>query len=151
MFRQKSLKMIRIKLFLLSVFLFAVFDSLWLGVIMKDFNLQQLSEIGRFTNGEFQMNYFAAALTYFLMGLAVTNFVLPTEIERMTSIILYWRGAQMGLIIYGVFDMTNLAILKNYPVPFIIPDILWGTFVFGLVSVIVFLFYKRMRLQLHEI
>ena len=42
----------------------------------------------------------------------------------------------MGLLVYGVFDMTNMAILKNYPIPFLLADMAWGTVVFGIVSVL---------------
>jgi uncharacterized membrane protein len=113
-----------------------IFDFAWLGFVVKDFNLRQLSEIGRIENGKMQILYAPALMTYVLMALAVVLFVLP----RIQPTDPWWFsilwGACMGLIVFGVFDMTNLAILKNYPITFVFTDIAWGTFAFGAVSLI---------------
>jgi uncharacterized membrane protein len=37
------------------------------------------------------------------------------------------RGAVLGLVMYGVYDMTNLATLTKYPLNYAIPDMIWGT------------------------
>lgn len=103
---------------------------------MKEFNMNQLAEIGRIKGGVFDMNYPAAVITYLLMAMAVPCFVLPQLDMRDSILRVFFKGAFMGLIIYGVFDMTNLAILKNYPLAFAGPDMAWGAFVFGLVTVI---------------
>ena len=42
----------------------------------------------------------------------------------------------MGFVVYGIFDMTNMAILKNYPLLFAAVDMSWGTFAFIVVSAI---------------
>ena len=128
----------RIKLFLVVLVLFVVLDFLWLGFVVKDFNLLQLAQIGRIENGDFQLNYSAAAIAYILMALAVQFYVLPQVKmhDRLAKVFLI--GALLGLIVYGVFDMTNLAILRNYPIEFVVADMAWGTVVFGLVSVITF-------------
>lgn len=128
--------MLKLRQFFVALVLFAAFDFFWLGIVMKDFNMRQLSEIGRIENGIFQMYYPAASATYFLMALAVPLYVLPNSTRRDSLLRVFFSGAILGLIIYGVFDMTNLAILKDYPLAFIVPDIAWGTFVFGLVSLL---------------
>ena len=70
------------------------------------------------------------------MGLAVALLVLP-RLEPTTPLLkTFLLGATMGLIIYGVYDMTNLSILKNHPLPFVVADMAWGAFVFGAVTVI---------------
>lgn len=125
-----------LKSFFVALIAFTVLDFAWLGFVVKDFNMRQLADIGRIENGEFKMLYIPAGLTYVLMAIAVSFFILP-RIEASTP---YWQtflcGALMGLIVYGVFDMTNLAILKNYPLPFVFADIAWGCFVFGAVTLI---------------
>lgn len=125
-----------IKPFFIAFVLFIVFDFLWLGIVMKDFNMSQLAEIGRIENGVFSLHYPAALATYILMALAVPLFILPKLSKNDSLPMSFFTGALMGLIIYGVFDMTNLAILKNYPLAFVAPDMAWGAFVFGLVTVI---------------
>ncbi|MBY0470906.1 DUF2177 family protein [bacterium] len=127
----------QLKQFLLAALSFIVLDFLWLGFVVKKFNLRQLSEIGRIENGDFKILYTPALIVYVLMGLAVTMFVLP-RLEAGNSVLKdFWVGAALGLMVYGVYDMTNLAILKNYPVQFALADMAWGTFVFGAVTVVV--------------
>lgn len=126
----------KLKQFLLALILFIIFDFVWLGIVMKSFNMGQLAEIGRVENGVFQMNYGAAAVTYILMALALPFYILPQLKKQDSALKVFSCGALMGFIIYGVFDMTNLAILKNYPLAFVAPDMAWGAFVFGLVTLI---------------
>lgn len=121
---------------LISLASFVVFDFLWLGFVVKDFNVRQLSEIGRIENGEFKILFIPALLTYLIMALIVTLFVLPRISPETSWLPVFGWGALMGFLVFGVFDLTNLAILKNYPVRFCLADMAWGTLVFGLVSLI---------------
>lgn len=125
-----------IKAFLVSFFSFIVIDFLWLGFVVKKFNLQQLADIGRIQNGDFKILYGPAVLVYVFMAAAVAFFVLPKFTSETSVLHVFLWGALMGLIIYGVYDMTNMSILKNYPWAFAIADMAWGTFVFAVVTFI---------------
>ena len=98
--------------------------------------MEQLAEIGRFKDGEFDMLYAPAVLVYIFMAASVTFFVLPRISTNSPAWMSFLIGAAMGLITYGVFDMTNMAILKNYPIAFAIVDMAWGSFAYGLVTLI---------------
>lgn len=129
--------MILLKQFALAFAAFLVLDFVWLGFVMKDFNTRQLAQIGRIVDGKFAILYGPAILVYLLMAVAVVGYVLPQLNPDNATTEAMIKGGILGLIIYGVFDFTNLAILKNYPLPFVIADIGWGVVVFGLVSLIV--------------
>jgi uncharacterized membrane protein len=121
--------------FVVATITFVVLDFLWLGFVVKDFNLRQLAEIGRIVDGDFQILYGPAAVTYVLMAIGVVVFVLP-QVENSTWGPTFLKGALLGLVVYGVFDTTNWAIMKNYPPAFALADIAWGTFVTGAVTLI---------------
>jgi uncharacterized membrane protein len=125
-----------LKHFGLALGLFLVLDFLWLGVLMKNFNARQLAEIGRFKDGSFDVLYAPAVGAYLLMALAVAVFVMP-RVSESTYGQTFLLGALLGLIVYGIFDFTNLAILRGYPLTFALVDMAWGTFVFGAVTVLV--------------
>lgn len=125
------------KQFLIAFTSFLILDFVWLGLIIKEFNTKQLSLIGRIENGKFEILYAPAILVYFLMAAAVVFYVLPGLTRDASTTAVLIGGGALGFIVYGVFDFTNLAILKNYPIPFIIVDIAWGTFAFAIVSLIV--------------
>ncbi len=125
-----------LKNFIVALVSFLVLDGLWLGLVAKNFNLRQLREIGRIENGTFELQYLPAALAYLLMALAVAAFARLTWAGDPPYGHTFAWGALLGLVVFGVFDLTNLAILKNYPLAFALVDMAWGTFAFGAVSVI---------------
>ena len=125
-----------IKVFGATFVLFAVLDFIWLGFVMKEFNMRQLAEIGRIENGVFQLMYLPAIIVYVLMAAGFTVFVYP-QLSLENGVNVFLKSALMGLVVYGVYDMTNLAILKNYPLPFALVDMAWGSFAFGAVGLIV--------------
>jgi uncharacterized membrane protein len=49
------------------------------------------------------------------------------------------RGAILGLIAYGTFDLTNLAILRGWPVNVTLIDMVWGTFLTAVTAAAAFL------------
>ena len=53
-------------------------------------------------------------------------------------------GALLGCIIYGVYDFTCLAILKDWPVKMAFFDIDWGTFLCSWSSFMTLFLYQRM-------
>jgi uncharacterized membrane protein len=126
-----------LKTYLLALLAFLILDGLWLGIIMKDFNLRELATIGRIVDGEFQLSILPAALAYLLMAAAMTFFVAPRLTATMARQRRFAWGALMGLVIYGVYDGTNLAVLKDYPLRFAAVDMAWGSFQFGLVALLV--------------
>ncbi len=120
-----------LKSFFASLVVILFLDFVWLGLIMKKFNLRQLGAIGRIEDGHFQILIFPSILAYLLLAFAVSQFSIPRAMVANTGLGSFVWGAALGLIIYGVFDMTNLAILRNYPVRFALADMAWGTFLCG--------------------
>ena len=48
-----------------------------------------------------------------------------------------------GLFVYGVYDLTNYATLKNWTLEFVLKDTLWGGIVFALSTFIIYEIIKR--------
>jgi uncharacterized membrane protein len=46
------------------------------------------------------------------------------------------RGALLGLIAYGTYDLTNLAVMKGFTNKIAIIDMIWGTVLTAAVSAI---------------
>lgn len=126
-----------LKHFLISLPLVLVGDFIWLGFVVKDFNLRQLSSIARIENGNFQLIIWPAAVAYILMAGSLALFSIPRAQAASSGWEACLWGAALGLFIYGIYDMTNLAILKDYPFQFALADMAWGTFLYALVTWIV--------------
>ncbi len=119
-------------------------DIIWLKYIAGGFFTKHLETIGRFNaDGTFNVELKAAALVYVTMIAAIIVFVVPRASNSLEAAM---YGGLMGLVLYAVFDGTNLAILKDWSWNFAAVDIAWGTFlcaVTGLVAWNVFHYFSQ--------
>ena len=113
------------KTFLIALGGFLVLDGVWLGVLMNNFYRDQLSAIARLKDGGFAPVWSAVVPVYLLLALGVAVFVVPRA-DDVWSAAKY--GALLGLVVYGVYDLTNYATLAQYPIAITIVDICWGVF-----------------------
>jgi uncharacterized membrane protein len=107
-----------------SILTFIILDGIWLGVIMKDFYVRQLLPIARTTNGSFAPLWAVASLVYVLLGVGVAIFVVPRSNSATAAAGL---GALFGLVVYGVYDLTNYSTLAQWPAIVTVADIVWGS------------------------
>lgn len=101
-------------------------DVVWLGVLMKSFYREQLGPIALTgADGALAPIWAAAVPVYFLMGVGVAVFVSP-RVERQSTARALAFGALYGVILFGVYDLTNLATLRGYSSSLAAVDIVWG-------------------------
>ncbi len=95
-----------------------VLDLAWLGVVARGF---YTSAIGPLMRPE--AYWPAAALFYaFYVGVTVTWAVLGTD-GPMAAV---RRGAALGFVAYTTYDLTNWAVLRDWPAWIVPVDITWG-------------------------
>ena len=124
-----------LKLIGVSFITIIVLDYVWLGLIMNKFYVENLGTIARIQEGKIQPVYWAAAIVYVLLAVGIVYFVLPKVGPGTSFLNVFLAGALMGLIIYGVYDMTNYATLKDFPVNLAFADMAWGATVTGLATI----------------
>ena len=118
-----------LKVFLASLVFILVVDFLWLGLIATNFYTTRLTEVGRFEDGKLKIVYWSALMVYLLLALGITVFVLPLTAASDSMLGSFVYGALFGFITYGVYDFTNHATLKSWPISLLTADVLWGSFV----------------------
>jgi uncharacterized membrane protein len=125
-----------LKVYILILVLFLVIDLpviLWLN---KDMYKNLLDKINGNTEGNTTNKIIGAIIAYVLLALAIYYFIAMPSLEGgpidYYNIIL--KGCILGLVIYGVYDGTNLATINNFGMKEAITDTMWGTFLFGLIS-----------------
>lgn len=100
----------------------AAFDFLWLGVVARSWYRDGMGSLLAP-----QVNLAAAATFYLLYPIGLVIFaVLPSGGDWLRALAL---GALFGLFCYGTYDMTNLSILKDWPLGLTFIDIAWGAVV----------------------
>jgi uncharacterized membrane protein len=132
-------------LFLILLPIFLLIDLLWLGVIMKSFYAAELGELARRQGSTLAPRWGAAILVYLLIPAGVVLFVRPLLGETSTLLQTFGWGAIFGLVLYGVYDLTNLAILDKWTLRMTVADIMWGGALCGTTSVIMRLIERWLK------
>lgn len=78
-----------------------------------------------------QVRIIPAVLVYLLMIVAVWFFAVSPAGDWSEAA---GRGALIGVIMYGLYDLTNYATLVNYPIEYAVTDMMWGTFLCAVVG-----------------
>jgi len=77
---------------------------------------------------------YAAGVTYLITLPALASASLPAAITR---------GAVLGFIAYGTYDLTSLAILRGWPVNVTIIDMIWGAILTGVSTAAAYLVARK--------
>jgi uncharacterized membrane protein len=110
--------------FAVALAAFLILDGLWLGLLMNSFYRVHLAALARTVDGALDPIWPAAALVYVLLAAGVAVLIAPRAQSPLHAAAL---GALFGLVVYGVYDLTNLATLRDWPVIVTVVDIAWGT------------------------
>jgi uncharacterized membrane protein len=111
-----------IKIYITAFLSFLAIDAVWLGVIAPRFYRKYIGHLMAEN-----ANLFAAGLFYVLFIAGLTMFVIQPAIKEASWLVALTRGAFFGLVTYATFDLTNQAVLKNWPWTVTLVDMLWGT------------------------
>ncbi len=115
---------------LLAVPVTLVIDLLWLGVIAKDIYAKVIGSFMRAAPV-----WPSALAVYLLIPLGLVLFVLPKADGDAGKAALW--GALFGLVLYGVYDFTNHALVKGWPFKIVVIDLVWGMVLCGLSAFLV--------------
>lgn len=118
--------------FITSVITMTVLDAAWLGLIAPAFYKKHIG----FIMAD-KPNWLAAIAFYLVFILGVTVFVVYPGWKNVDSLVkIGLLGALFGLVTYATYDLTNQATLKNWPYIVTIVDLLWGTTLTAVVSIV---------------
>jgi uncharacterized membrane protein len=112
--------------YLATLIVFVAADFIWLGRMGDSFYRPAMG--GMALDG-FRLG--PAVVFYLLFAFGVVHFAVSPALD--------WRQAAMnglllGLISYGVYDLTNQATLKSWPLALTLVDMAWGAFLTGLAA-----------------
>lgn len=76
------------------------------------------------------IRYVGAGIVYVLLAIALWIFIVKKQRPL-------WEAALLGACIYGVFDFTNYAMLKNYDLNVAMMDTAWGAVLLTIATYII--------------
>ena len=121
--------LLHLKVYVASLLVFFALDLTWLGVVAKGFYNAQL---GHLTRPDVQWP--AALLFYLIYVVAIVVLCVAPAVEKQSLGRALALGAVFGLAAYAAFDLTSLALLKDFPSKVVWVDLAWGTVLTASVS-----------------
>ena len=113
--------------YLLSAIVFVILDGFYLNLTKGYFNRQVKSIQG----SEIKANFVAVGITYIFLIYGLNYFIIQKNRPVKDA-------ALLGLVIYAVYEFTNLSIFTNWSILSTIIDTTWGAVLFGLTTAIVY-------------
>lgn len=127
------------KLFFIALPIFFAIDMVWLGVVAKNFYRSQLGAMMRTDIA------WVPAIIFYLMFIAgLVLFVISPAVAKQSWQYALGMGALFGLVTYATYDLTNLATLKNWPLPMTLVDLAWGAVLAASVSVLTYVVVTKL-------
>ena len=118
------------------------------AVVLVGVDFFYLSSTSKFFNNivkniqgkEIQFKMLGAVICYVFLVLGLNYFVLlDKKLGKKEKI---FKAFMLGLIVYGVFESTNLAIFTNWTLDALLLDTLWGSILFSITTYITIILVK---------
>ena len=120
-------------------FVIVVADTIFLGRIVHQFIIDNFWSLITSQNGTIDIKLWAWLLAWFFIVVMIFVFVLHSWLASS-----YWTAIFYGwfiwFLMYAMYDFTNLTFMKDYPINFVIVDIIWGTLLCATISLAMYSF-----------
>lgn len=116
--------------FVLAAVAFCLLDFLWLGTVAKSTYARHLGDLMAP-----EPNKAAAVVFYAIFLAGLVFFVIHPAVDDGSWARALATGAFFGFVTYATWDLTNLAVLRDFPASLVPIDLAWGTVLAGSVSV----------------
>lgn len=120
-----------LKIYLMSLVVFLGIDAIWLTQVspkMYDHYIGYLLAS--------KLNLMAALAFYLLYIGGLVYLVLLPAIKNKSIKQAIIGGAVLGLVSYATYDLTNLAVVKDWPLAISLIDMAWGTTLTAIASLL---------------
>ena len=116
-----------------------IWDAIFLWRVVHQFIIDNFWSLITSQNGSIDMKLWAWLIAWFFIVAMIFVFVIQSWlVASYTSALLY--GALMWFLMYGMYDFTNLTFMKDYPLNFVIVDVIWGTFLCSMIALAMYSF-----------
>ena len=118
--------MFNLKLLIISAIVFVFIDSAYLYVI-KNYFANQIKIV---QGSPMKLNIIATLFCYVILIFGINYFIIQPRRTAKDAFLL-------GLVIYGVFETTNMALFTKWAWLTVLIDTLWGGILFAVTTSIV--------------
>lgn len=115
--------------YLATLIVMVAIDLVWLGVVARP--LYQRG-IGHLMAENANLSFAALFYLMYAFGLVYLGIGPNASTQGVKSA--FFAGAALGFFAYATYDLTNLAVLRSWPVWLAAIDMAWGTLISGVAA-----------------
>ncbi len=131
-----------LKLYSIALPVFVALDLAWLGLVARRFYQDQIGHLLRT-----EINWVAAFAFYLVFLAGLVFFVIRPAVRRGSTSDALLHGAFFGLVTYAAYDLTNLAVAKDWTLLVTVVDMAWGAALGAGVAFMTFFLAGRISLR----
>lgn len=124
--------------YIIVLVLFLLIDLPIILYFNKPIYDKQFNRINKCSNNEISnlQVYSSAIIAYLLLALGIYIFIIRPEMNtyKQDYLNIIIQGMILGLVVYGVYNGTNMATIKEWGVKEFIIDTVWGTILSGTIA-----------------
>lgn len=123
-----------IKLLLESIFTFLALDAAWITQVASPWMKKSVPHLMAPNPN------FIAAIAFYILYLSVLIilFIIPGLTHKIGYQTLAFQTFLFGFTAYATYDLTNLAVMKGYPLSMALADMFWGGLLTMATSLIIY-------------
>jgi uncharacterized membrane protein len=106
-----------------------VIDMVWLGVVAKGMYQEAMGDL---MSPNPRLAF--AAVFYLAYPIGLLVFAIVPGLDQQGVLRAALLGALFGLFCYATYDLTNLAVIRDWPLALSFIDIAWGALVSGVAA-----------------
>lgn len=110
-----------------TLIVMVVIDLVWLGVVARPIYQRG---IGHLMAENANLSF--AAVFYLMYAFGLVYLGIAPNASTVGVKAAFFAGAALGFFAYATYDLTNLAVLRGWPVWLAVIDMAWGTLISGL-------------------
>lgn len=122
-----------LKLYGIGVLVCFGLDLVWLGLVAKGFYQRHIGHLMRP-----DIQWVPGILFYVIYVAALIVFVVEPALEKQSLSRAIGLGAFFGLAAYAAFDLTSMALFKEFPLVAAMVDLAWGATLSAVVSAVIY-------------
>jgi uncharacterized membrane protein len=114
-------------MFFISAITMLCLDAIYLSTFKSFYN----NQIKMIQGGDIKMKIMPTIFVYIALLIGLNYFILSKKCSVKDAFLL-------GIVIYAVFDLTNMAIFDKWKIESVLLDTLWGGILFALTTFITY-------------
>lgn len=127
------------KIFFIALPILVALDVSWVGVIANSFYKTTVGDLMATTP-----NYYGAIAFYLIYTVGLLYFALLPALRERSFVLAFIRAGVLGFVTYGVYNVTNTAVLTHWSYIVCVVDTAWGVVVSSVTAGLTYLLATKL-------